>query len=296
MHDPRLETFLQVAERGSFAKAAEARFMSAVSVMKQVNALERAVGVRLVERSNHGVTLTEAGRTFAEDARRMVALSAEAAERARRAAEPGRHVLRVGTSLLRPCRLLVDLWTRIGGDNPFRLEIVPFDDEGSRLMATLTAVGRELDCFLGPYGALVYREQLGVLPLRDEPCRLAVSRGHRLAGHRRLTWDDLGGETLMLVPRGVTPQIDGVRDEAGRRGVTVVDGPPFYDVTTFNEVERKGVLLVTLQMWGDAHPGLVTLPMEWDVTLPYGLLHAAEPAPAMRAFLEVLRAAVTGGA
>lgn len=152
MHDPRLETFLQVAERGSFAKAAEARFMSAVSVMKQVNALERAVGVRLVERSNHGVTLTEAGRTFAEDARRMVALSAEAAERARRAAEPGRHVIRVGTSLLRPCRLLVDLWTRIGGDNPFRLEIVPFDDEGSRLMATLTAVGRELDCSSAPTG------------------------------------------------------------------------------------------------------------------------------------------------
>ncbi|MFZ0531276.1 MAG: LysR family transcriptional regulator [Propionicimonas sp.] len=292
MHDPKLETYIRVAELHSFAKAGQAGFISAVSVMKQVNALERQVGVRLVLRSNHGITLTAAGSAFLEDARRMVALSAAAIAAARRAADAGKQVIRVGTSLLRPCRELIDLWTRLNDSEPlpFRLEIVAFDDEGSRLMSTLTALGSELDCFLGPAGALVYQDKLGILPLRDLPCELAVPRSHRLADRSRLDWADLAGETLMMVPRGVAPGIDALRNEiaVGRPEVTVVDSPPFYDMTTFNESERRGALLVSLGLWSDVHPGLVTLPVGWDATLPFGILHAAQPSEALAAFLAAI--------
>lgn len=295
MHDPKLDTFIRVAELRSFAKAGQAGFMSAVSVMKQVNALERQVGVRLVVRSNHGVTLTAAGSALVEDARRMVALSAAAVAAARRAADAGKQVIRVGTSLLRPCRELIDLWTRLSGSEPpFRLEIVAFDDESSRLMGTLTALGNELDCFLGPAGALVYREQLGILPLHSLPCELAVPRRHPLASQARLSWTDLAGETLMMVPRGVATQIDSLRDEiaCNHPEVTVVDSPRFYDMTTFNEAERRGTLLVSLGIWADVHPGLVTLPVAWDAALPFGILHAAEPSQHLAAFLTAIRGAV----
>lgn len=291
MHDPKLDTFIRVAELRSFAKAGQAGFMSAVSVMKQVNALERRVGVRLVVRSNHGVTLTAAGSVLLEDARQMVALSAAAVAAVRRAADAGKQVIRVGTSLLRPCRELVDLWTRLSGsEQPFRLEIVAFDDEGSRLMATLTAMGSELDCFLGPTGALVYREQLGILPLRDLPCELAVPRSHGLAGRSRLGWTDLAGETLMMVPRGVATQLDALRDEIARSHpeVSVVDSARFYDLTTFNEAERRGALLVSLGIWADVHPGLVNVPVAWDAALPFGILHAAEPSEHLAAFLTAI--------
>ncbi|MBK9158785.1 MAG: LysR family transcriptional regulator [Propionibacteriaceae bacterium] len=291
VHDPKLDTFIRVAELGSFAKAAQAGFVSSVSVMKQVNALERHVGVRLVVRSNHGVTPTPAGAVLLEDARRMVVLSAEAVAAARRAADTGKQVIRVGTSLLRPCRELIDLWTRLnGGALPFRLEVVAFDDQGNRLMSTLTALGSQLDCFLGPTGAHVYREQLGVLPLRDLPCELAVPRRHRLAGRARLDWADLRGETLMMVPRGVAPQLDALRDgiASSHPDVTVVDSDAFYDMATFNEAERRGTLLVSLGMWADVHPGLVTVPVAWDAVLPFGILHAAQPSPHLAAFLAAI--------
>lgn len=291
MHDPKLDTFIRVAELRSFAKAGQAAFMSAVSVMKQINSLERQVGVRLVDRSNQGITLTAAGLALLEDARRMVALSADAVAAARRAADTGKQVIRVGTSLLRPCRELIDLWTRLGGDEPpFRLEIVAFDDEGSRLMGTLTALGTELDCFLGPSGALVYREQLGILPLGDLPCEVAVPRRHRLSGRSRLEWTDLAGETLMMVPRGVAPQVDVLRDEiaSAHPELAVVDSGPFYDMATFNEAERRGVLLVSLRMWADVHPGLVNVPVSWDAALSFGVIHAAEPSPHLAAFLAAI--------
>lgn len=294
IHDPKLDTFIRVAELRSFAKAGQAGFMSAVSVMKQVNTLEREVGVRLVNRSNKGVTLTPAGSALLEDARRMVEFSAGAVAAARRAADTGKQVIRVGTSLLRPCRELIDLWTQLSGSEPpFRLEVVAFDDEGSRLMSTLAALGSELDCFLGPAGAQLYREQLGILPLRELPCELAVPRRHRLASRSQLEWADLAGETLMMVPRGVAPQLDLLRDEiaSAHPEVQVVDTPPFYSMATFNEAERRGNLLVSLRMWADVHPGLATLPMSWNATLVFGVLHAAQPAPQLAEFLAAISSA-----
>ena len=40
MFDGRLETFIKVAECGSFTKAAEVLYITATAVMKQINALE----------------------------------------------------------------------------------------------------------------------------------------------------------------------------------------------------------------------------------------------------------------
>lgn len=44
-------TFIQVAESGSFSKAAEKLFVSPTAVMKQMNLLEKQVGVPLLIRT-----------------------------------------------------------------------------------------------------------------------------------------------------------------------------------------------------------------------------------------------------
>ncbi len=40
LYDPHLDLFLQVAELGSFSKAAEARYITPSAVIKQINLLE----------------------------------------------------------------------------------------------------------------------------------------------------------------------------------------------------------------------------------------------------------------
>ena len=34
----------------------------------------------------------------------------------------------------------------------------------------------------------------------------------------------------------------------------------------------------TLDAWEGVHPGIVTLPMEWNYAMPYGVVYAKEPA------------------
>ena len=54
MYNQQIKTFITVADCGSFSKAAEKLFITTVSVMKQVNALENHIGVKLLVRTNHG--------------------------------------------------------------------------------------------------------------------------------------------------------------------------------------------------------------------------------------------------
>ena len=73
-----MEAFVRVIETGSFSSAARQLNIGQPSVSKMVAQLEDRLGVRLLLRSTHGLTPTEAGISFFERAKR----SLEAAEEA----------------------------------------------------------------------------------------------------------------------------------------------------------------------------------------------------------------------
>lgn len=79
-----LKCFILVAENLSFARAAEALYISQPAVTKQINSLERELGVTLFIRSTRHVELTPAGMFFYKDAKDIVLKSQIAIDRAQR--------------------------------------------------------------------------------------------------------------------------------------------------------------------------------------------------------------------
>lgn len=83
-----METFVTVVESGSFTAAAARLEMSAVMVGKYVALLESRLGTRLLERNTRRQSVTDAGRVFLEEAKRVleqVNLAESAVERLRAA-------------------------------------------------------------------------------------------------------------------------------------------------------------------------------------------------------------------
>jgi DNA-binding transcriptional LysR family regulator len=87
-----METFVRVIDAGSFSAAAKQLRVGQPAVSKTIAQLEDWLGVRLLLRSTHGLTPTEAGRNFYERARRSIeeAEEAELAARGSAAALTGR--------------------------------------------------------------------------------------------------------------------------------------------------------------------------------------------------------------
>lgn len=64
MFNHLLTVFVCAADCGSFNKASEKLYLSAPSVMKQVNALEKQLDMKLFHRTNQGLHLTPAGQVI----------------------------------------------------------------------------------------------------------------------------------------------------------------------------------------------------------------------------------------
>jgi DNA-binding transcriptional LysR family regulator len=72
-----MQTFVRVVESGSFSAVARESRATQSAVSKQVAALERALGARLLSRTTRSLALTEEGERYFEQARRLVAEIAE---------------------------------------------------------------------------------------------------------------------------------------------------------------------------------------------------------------------------
>jgi DNA-binding transcriptional LysR family regulator len=96
-----METFVRVFETGSFSAAARLLNVGQSAVSKSIAQLEDRLGVSLLMRSTHGLTATEAGRTYYEHARRVLdeADEADLAARVADACLTGRLRVNAGVTL-----------------------------------------------------------------------------------------------------------------------------------------------------------------------------------------------------
>src|SRR5213592_3985790 len=75
-----LRYFVAVAGELNFTKAAERLHLAQPSLTRQIHNLEEEIGVLLLNRSKNHVDLTEEGRAFLIDAKRVLALAAESVQ------------------------------------------------------------------------------------------------------------------------------------------------------------------------------------------------------------------------
>ncbi|MDT3699928.1 MAG: LysR family transcriptional regulator [Thermincola sp.] len=74
----QIKAFYEIAKSGSFSKGAEKLNITQPALSRQIESLEKSVGINLFNRHSRGVQLTEAGRRLFEYVEQMLRLAAEA--------------------------------------------------------------------------------------------------------------------------------------------------------------------------------------------------------------------------
>lgn len=292
MYNPQLKAFVTAAECGSFTKAAEKLYISPTAVMKQINSLEDHLGIKLINRTNQGIKLTPAGQSVYKDALFLFDYSEKSVERAKRYTEEYEKTFCVGTSILNPCKPFMDLWYRISPDFPgYRLNIVPFEDEHTNIVSEISSLGEKFDFLTGVCDSATWLERCGFLKLGEYKKCIAVNANHRLAKKKIIRLSDLYGENLMMVKSGDSAANDRIRSELVQKHpqIHLVDAPHFYDMSVFNHCAQSDDVLLTIECWQDVHPMLVTIPVEWDFTIPYGILYAKNPPEDVKRLIETVQ-------
>ena len=145
MFNHLLTVFVCAADCGSFNKAAEKLYLSAPSVMKQVNALEKQLDMKLFHRTTQGLHLTPAGQVIYRHAKYLFSYSRNAIAEARAAASLSEKTFCIGSSLLNPCKPFMDLWYKVNASFPgYRLHIVPFEDDHQGILTEISSLAKNL--------------------------------------------------------------------------------------------------------------------------------------------------------
>lgn len=295
LYNPQLATFLRVADAGSFNRAAEELFISPSAVIKQINLLEGSLGARLFARSHRGLTLTPAGASLYKDAKTIISYSADAVARMKSADDQNSSVIRVGTSPMTPSDFLMQLQPRIHPLCPdIRFELVPYENTPENAREILKNLGERIDIVAGLFDqAFLDSRHCAALELSREPIRCAVSVSHPLSSLQRLTMQDLHGERFMLIRRGWNSYLDILRDDlwSEHPQVEIVDFD-FFNTGVFNQCERGGCVMMTIDAWKNVHPMLRVIPVDWPYTAPFGVMHAPKPSPVVSRFLKAVQTVI----
>ena len=292
MYNPMLTTLLTVAECGSFTKAADRLYISPTAVMKQINALEDHLNLKLTERTSAGIKLTTEGEIICRSAKFIIDYSRKSVAEAKAAAHLHDTTFCVGTSLLNPAKPFMDLWYKVNSEFPdYKLHLVPFEDNHDGILREIKQLGKKFDFLIGVCDSQTWLSMCNFLPLGRYKKMIAVSAEHRLATKSSVNIEDLYGETLMMVCRGDSGMNDFLRNdlEKNHPQIQIEDTPPFYDLSVFNRCAETDNVLLTIECWQEVHPALVSIPVNWDYSIPYGLLYSRQAPSDVLRFVETIK-------
>lgn len=274
----QLRSFLAVAKAGGFTAAARELGLPQSVVSDQVRELERALSVRLFQRSSRSVGLTEAGRAFQP---RAAALLADMASAAREAQGAGGRGFAVAAPPLLAANLLPGVLAGLRLGHPgTRLRLM---EAPSAACMDLVRQG-EADIAVGTFAVSDEGDRLERLLLATDALALFMPREHPLAAETGpLPWKALAAAPLV----SLTPDsaLRGLVDAACRMAGLPVQAPDFEvgQIATAVALVAAGLGLAALP--GLAAPpagaGLVARPLvEPAVRREIVILRRRQPRPA----------------
>ncbi len=195
-----LRAFVAVAEELHFTRAAARLRIAQPPLSQQIRQLEEAVGALLLERTQRRVELTDAGRVFLDETRKILAAVENATAAARRAARGETGRLRIAFA----ATVMFHALPRIVRSFRERFPGVYLDLREMASGVQLAAL-RAGDLDIGFVREPLPDPDLEVEVVLREPLMITVEDSHRLAKRKRAAVADLKDEPFVLFPSEIAP-------------------------------------------------------------------------------------------
>jgi DNA-binding transcriptional LysR family regulator len=256
-----LRYFIAVAEALSFTKAADKLRLAQPSLTRQVRNLEEEIGVRLMDRSNNRVVLTEAGKLFLFDSKKVLAMCAESVAAVQRMHRGESSDLNIGYVANIHYGLLPATLGAFRKLYP-GVALNLFDMTSAQQLLALD--GRKIDLgFVGIRPALSGHALISECVAHDTMLA-ALPTGHPLAKNAKVKFSELASQFFIGMSAKTHP---GAREwlaetclEAGFAGRILQEADNEPTVIQF-VADGLGVALLPEQITGLPHEGVVFRPL-----------------------------------
>jgi DNA-binding transcriptional LysR family regulator len=289
-----LRAFVTLAEELSFSRAARRLHIAQQALSTQIRQLEKGLEVQLFQRTTRRVELTQAGRTLLAHALPILKSLDIAWAQTRRAyaGEIGQVSITYTPTVAAEAlpKIMLEMHRRhpdvsMRACEMWQTESVAAVDEGRFDVgfARCPEIRGDLECE----------------SIRDEPLGVLLGSGHRLAGAEIVQPSDLGGETLTIWPRSLSPgfydrvvetlrahRFDGPVDEFENLGSGVL----FSDMAAREKVaECRAFSVAFAGQYESLPPGYVWRALDPPPTVPLHMFWKRADSPIVAKLVEVAK-------
>jgi DNA-binding transcriptional LysR family regulator len=218
-----LRYFVAVGEELNFRRAAERMYVAQGAFSEQVRNLERELGVRLLDRTPRGASLTDAGAALLPEARRVLHQADVAQLAARNARDHAGSRLRIGYMPASLPASVPRVVQRLAAAMPL-LETTLEPGSAQELIEAIRA--EWLDAAIVSLPAPT--QGLRITPLGDQRAVAALPCSHEHAARSKIRLEQLAPERIVVLPREANrPLYDGILASCRAAGLspTLVEMP-----------------------------------------------------------------------
>lgn len=198
----QLNYFVTVAEELNFRQAAKRLYMEQPPLSRQIRQLESELGVELFYRSKRGVTLTEAGKAFLDEAKLTLAQAERAAQAAQQAVAAKVQKLTIGFSICGFNQVLPQIIQTFRQLFP---NVIVTLIEMSTQVQIQALLNDTID--VGFIHTPNTHPDILTLTLLSEPLVVALPLNHPLTNHKQIDLHLLKSEPFVLCPQYVKPEL-----------------------------------------------------------------------------------------
>ncbi len=283
-----LRYFVAVAGELHFGRAAAKLHISQPPLSQQIQDLERELGVELLHRTRHFVALTEAGRAFLEEARRILEDTDHAVAMARKAGRGELGHLSIGFGHASAAGVLGRILRAFRVQHPK----VTIDLQTLHSVEQVEAlVSRRIDVAF-PILPASHRD-LAAEAIATEPLVAALPADHPRASRRRVALAELRSEPFIRLSPAAAPTFhDLVQKACADMGFAPKVAHEAGHILTVLGLVGSGLGVAIVPGWLRTGPcdGVVFRSLSGAPTIKIGVAYRRhEPSPLLPAFLDVVR-------
>ncbi len=193
----RIQTFLTIAECGSFRRAAERLSRSESAVSAHVIQLEQELGIPLLNRTTRRVTLTAAGKTFGARCKDALADLENAARELREEAQIKRGRVSIGSAPSISTNFLPNIIAAYQANYP-GVTLTLYEDFARRMYDRLSE--EETEFALGP--KLAALRDFDFEDVLRDPIVAVLPSTYPLRRRRTISLDEVARQPLLTMPKG----------------------------------------------------------------------------------------------
>jgi DNA-binding transcriptional LysR family regulator len=186
----------------------------------------------------------------------------------------------VGTSMEQKLRLLYELWVLFSAAGKhYDIKLVHTSDPAE--------YRKEVELIECIYADMPWQKGWDFLKICDVPIGCGVSKHHPLASRTILHYEDLKGQTVLIMRHGTLTYWNNLLSELEAHQVLWKEVSDYNSSIMWDCVCNNYLILAPL-CWQDILFDTIMLPFDWSYTLPYGFCHRPAPSEPVQEFLSFI--------